>query len=67
MEMQYEPPLPDPNYWKMHFDGSKTRMGLGAGIVLTSPKRDHVVVLPTSTPWRGPHSACLEMWGKADD
>src|SRR4051812_15501604 len=39
MEMQYEPPLPDPNYWKMHFDGSKTKMGLGAGIVLTSPKR----------------------------
>src|SRR3954470_6970098 len=25
-----------------------------------------VVVLPTSTPWRGPHSACLETWGKAD-
>src|SRR4051812_47809413 len=42
MEMQYEPPLLDPNYWKMHFDGSKTRMGLGAGIVLTSPKRDQL-------------------------
>ena len=42
MEMQYEPPLPDPNYWKMHFDGSKTKMGLGAGIVLTSPKRDQL-------------------------
>src|SRR3954463_10431527 len=38
MEMQYEPPLPDPNYWKMHFNGSKTKMGLGVGIVLTSPK-----------------------------
>src|SRR3954470_3142910 len=42
MEMQYEPPLSDPNYWKMHFDGSKTKMGLGAGIVLTSPKRDQL-------------------------
>src|SRR6266567_916176 len=38
--MQYEPPLPDSNYWKMHFDGSKTRLGLGAGVVLTSPKGD---------------------------
>src|SRR3954464_31939 len=26
----------------MHFDGSKTKMGLGAWIVLTSPKRDHL-------------------------
>src|SRR3954467_387930 len=26
----------------MHFDGSKTKMGLGARIVLTSPKRDHL-------------------------
>src|SRR4051812_7529636 len=26
----------------------------------------NVVVLPKSTPWRGPHSACLETWGKAD-
>ena len=24
----------------MHFDGSKMRTGLGAGIVLTSPKND---------------------------
>ena len=39
-EMQYEPPLPDPNYWRMHFDGSKCKIGLGAGIVLTSPRRD---------------------------
>ena len=37
-EMQYEPPLPDSNYWRMHFDGSKTKIGLGAGVVLTSPK-----------------------------
>src|SRR3954466_13442491 len=42
MEMQYEPPLPDPNYWRTHFDGSKTKMGLGAGIVLTSPKKDQL-------------------------
>ena len=41
-EMQYEPPVPDSNYWKMHFDGSKTKIGLGAGIVLTSPKQDQL-------------------------
>jgi ribonuclease HI len=41
-EMQYEPPRPDYNYWKMHFDGSKTKIGLGAGIVLTSPKQDQL-------------------------
>src|SRR3954469_5855882 len=29
-EVQYDPPLPDPNYWTMHFDGSKLRNGLGA-------------------------------------
>jgi hypothetical protein len=28
------------NYWKLHFDGSKMRTGLGVGIVLTSPKGD---------------------------
>jgi ribonuclease HI len=39
-EIQYEPPLPDANYWRMHFDGSKTIHGLGVGIVLTSPKND---------------------------
>ena len=41
-EVQYEPPPPDPNYWKMHFDGSKTKTGLGAGVVLTSPKKDQL-------------------------
>jgi ribonuclease HI/transposase InsO family protein len=41
-EMQYEPPLSDSNYWRMHFDGSKMKNGLGAGIVLTSPKRDQL-------------------------
>src|SRR3954466_5719625 len=41
-EVQYELQLPDPNYWTMHFDGSKLRNGLGAGIVLTSPKKDQL-------------------------
>ena len=41
-EMQYEPQLPDPNYWRMHFDGSKLSNGSGAGVVLTSPKRDQL-------------------------
>jgi hypothetical protein len=41
-EIQYEPPLPDANYWRMHFDGSKMIHGLGAGIVLTSPKNDQL-------------------------
>jgi ribonuclease HI len=41
-EIQYEPPLPDANYWRMHFDGSKTIHGLGASIVLTSPKNDQL-------------------------
>jgi hypothetical protein len=41
-EIQYEPPLPDTNYWRMHFDGSKIIHGLGAGIVLTSPKNDQL-------------------------
>ena len=36
-EMQYKPPRPDPNFWVMHFDGSKVKEGLGAGVVLTSP------------------------------
>ncbi|SPT18690.1 unnamed protein product [Triticum aestivum] len=39
-ETQYLPPAPDSTHWRMHFDGSKMRIGLGAGIVLTSPKGD---------------------------
>ena len=39
-EMQYKPPALDSNYWVMHFDGSKLVGGLGAGVVLTSPKGD---------------------------
>ncbi|KAK1696925.1 hypothetical protein QYE76_013622 [Lolium multiflorum] len=40
--MQYLPPVPDSTHWKMHFDGSKMRNGLGAGIVITSPKGDRL-------------------------
>src|SRR4051812_25698248 len=39
-ETQYLPPAPDSTHWRMHFDGSKMRTGLGAGVVLTSPKGD---------------------------
>lgn len=42
VEMQYEPPKPNSNCWKMHFDGSKLKEGLGTGIVLTSPKGDQL-------------------------
>ncbi|KAM0908399.1 hypothetical protein ACQ4PT_015494 [Festuca glaucescens] len=41
-EVQYLLPVPDSSHWKMHFDGSKMRGGLGAGIVLTSPKGDRL-------------------------
>jgi len=41
-EMQYKPPEQKIEYWKMHFDGSKLKEGLGAGVVLTSPKGDHL-------------------------
>jgi ribonuclease HI len=37
-EHQYLPPAPDSMYWRMNFDGSKMLVGLGAGIVFTSPK-----------------------------
>jgi hypothetical protein len=39
-EHQYLPPAPDSTYWCMNFDGSKMLDGLGAGVVLTSPKGD---------------------------
>ena len=39
-ETQYLPPAPDSTHWRMHFEGSKMRTGLGAGVVLTSPKGD---------------------------
>jgi ribonuclease HI len=39
-EHQYLPPALDSTYWRMNFDGSKMLGGLGAGVVLTSPKGD---------------------------
>jgi hypothetical protein len=39
-ENQYLPPAPDSTYWRMNFDGSKMHEGLGAGVVLISPKGD---------------------------
>jgi ribonuclease HI len=39
-ENQYLPPAPDSTHWRMHFDGSKLLGGLGASVVLTSPKGD---------------------------
>ncbi|XP_073360274.1 uncharacterized protein [Aegilops tauschii subsp. strangulata] len=41
-ETQYLPPPPDSTHWHMHFDGSKMRLGLGAGIMLSSPKGDRL-------------------------
>ncbi|KAK1561437.1 hypothetical protein QYE76_018567, partial [Lolium multiflorum] len=35
-------PVPDSTHWKLHFDGSKMRTGLGAGVVITSPKGDRL-------------------------
>jgi ribonuclease HI len=42
-ENQYLPPAPDSTYWRMNFDGSKMHGGLGAGIVLISPKGDKLL------------------------
>jgi ribonuclease HI len=39
-EHQYLPLALDSTYWRMNFDGSKMLGGLGAGVVLTSPKGD---------------------------
>jgi hypothetical protein len=39
-EHQYLLPAPDSTHWRMNFDGSKMLRGLGAGVVLTSPKGD---------------------------
>lgn len=33
-----ETPLPDSEYWVLHFDGQKMLKGSGAGVVLTTPK-----------------------------
>ncbi|XP_020158717.1 uncharacterized protein [Aegilops tauschii subsp. strangulata] len=39
---RYLPPPPDSTHWRMDFDGSKIHSGLGAGIVLSSPKGDRL-------------------------
>jgi ribonuclease HI len=39
-ENQYLPLALESMHWRMNFDGSKMRRGLGAGIVLISPKGD---------------------------
>ena len=31
---------PDSTYWPIHFDGSRQLEGLGAGVILTSPRGD---------------------------
>src|SRR4051812_33222811 len=36
------PPALGSDHWRMHFDGSKMKNGLGAGIVLTSTKGDQL-------------------------
>src|ERR1041384_1083754 len=41
-ETQYDPPPLGLDCWKMHFDGSKMKSGLGAGLVLTSPRGDQL-------------------------
>ena len=33
-------PFPPSNIWKMHFDGAKSRHGVGAGIVPIAPTRE---------------------------
>ena len=33
-------PFPPRQVWKMHFDGAKSRHGVGAGIILISPSRE---------------------------
>ena len=36
-ELPEDTPVPEPEYWVMHFDGSKLLNGLGAGVLLESP------------------------------
>ena len=55
-ETQYLPPASDSTHWRMHFDGSKMHTGLGAGVILTSPKGDKLrytlkFTLPPPTTW----------------
>jgi ribonuclease HI len=37
-EAQETMPVPEPEHWVMHFDGSKLLHGSGAGVTLKSPK-----------------------------
>jgi ribonuclease HI len=41
-EAQETMPVPEPEHWVMHFDGSKLLHGLGAGVTLKSPKGDEL-------------------------
>jgi hypothetical protein len=50
-EAQETTPVPEPEYWVMHFDGSKLLHGSGAGVTLKSPKGDELsYVLQTHFP-----------------
>jgi hypothetical protein len=39
------PLAPDSTYWRMNFDGSKMREGLGADVIFTSPKGDKLLYM----------------------
>ena len=41
-EAQDSTPIPNPEYWLMHFDGSKMLNGSGAGVTLKSPKGEEL-------------------------
>jgi ribonuclease HI/probable phosphoglycerate mutase len=41
-EAQETTPIPEPDYWVMHFDGSKLLHGSWAGVTLKSPKGDEL-------------------------
>jgi hypothetical protein len=41
-EAQETMPIPEPEHWMMHFDGSKLLHGSGAGVTLKSPKGDEL-------------------------
>ena len=46
MEVQTPGPPDLSNSWKMFFDGSKRQQGVGAGVVLISPKGDKLKYVP---------------------
>ena len=39
-EMPDATPMPEPEYWVVHFDGSKLLNGSGAGVLLQSPTKE---------------------------